>query len=181
MNPRQLENEIKILEEELNRKRVELNTIKRKQNERRIKREMSESMQIEQVNYIVNSIRNLFIDEDDDEVELCIVCYTNFPNITFYPCGHDKFCEGCYMRLENRRCPYCRTPIDSTDSDIINHGNNINHNNEIDDEFWEDRPVPHINILLDNHNNEIDDEVEIDNEFWEDRPVPHINILLDSF
>ena len=151
-----LDEEMNRKKEEMNRKQEKLNTIIIKRDERRIKREMSESMQIEQVNCIVDSIRNLFIIDDDDgseagdnEVELCVICYTNFPNITFYPCGHDNCCESCYMRLENRRCPYCRTPIDSTDSDIINHGNNINHNNEIDDEFWEDRPVPHINILLD--------------------------------
>ena len=149
MDPRQLENEIKILEEELNRKKEKLNTIKRKQNERRIKREMSESTQIEQVNSIVNSIRNLFI--IDDEVDLCAICYTNFPNITFYPCGHDNCCESCYMRLVNRRCPYGRTPIDSTDSDIINH--NIGNINIVDDDEDEIEVVDdEVNINIGNIN-----------------------------
>ena len=60
---------------------------------------------------IVYSIRNLFITDDDD---LCVVCYSNLPDITFYPCGHDNCCSVCYERL-NGKCPYCRSEIISTD------------------------------------------------------------------
>ncbi|MCG8430987.1 MAG: RING-HC finger protein [Candidatus Omnitrophica bacterium] len=151
--------EIIRLEEELLRKKEELNTII-KRDERRIKREMSESMQIEQVNSIVNSIRNLFIIDDDDE--LCTICYTNFSNITFYPCGHDNCCESCYMRLENRRCPYCRTPIDSTDSFRFRIGNNINHDNNI-------------NNIVDEFEFEVVDEIEDEIEV-----VDEVNININN-
>jgi hypothetical protein len=47
---------------------------------------------------IVYSIQNLFITEDDEE-DVCVVCYSNLQNITFYPCGHDKCCEACYLKV----------------------------------------------------------------------------------
>ena len=68
---------------------------------------------MEDISSIVNSIRNLFITEDDDD--LCVVCYSNLSNITFYPCKHDNCCESCYLQLTPKKCPYCRANITSTD------------------------------------------------------------------
>ena len=69
---------------------------------------------MEEILSIVNSIRNLFITGDEDNDDLCVVCYDNLRNITFYPCKHDNCCESCYLQLTPKKCPYCRADITST-------------------------------------------------------------------
>jgi hypothetical protein len=62
---------------------------------------------------IIYSIRNLFIDEDEDE--LSVVCYSRLPDI-FYPCNHEN-CFECYQKLNNK-CHFCRTVIKLTDRGV---------------------------------------------------------------
>ena len=69
---------------------------------------------MEEILSIVNSIRNLFITGDEDNDDLCVVCYVNLRNITFYPCKHDNCCERCYLQLTPKKCPYCRADIAAT-------------------------------------------------------------------
>ena len=73
---------------------------------------------MEEILSIVNSIRNLFITGDEDNDDLCVVCYDNLRNITFYTCKHDNCCERCYLQLTPKKCPYCRADIKSTDCDF---------------------------------------------------------------
>ena len=90
---------------------------------------------IVEVDDIVYSIRQLFVTEDEED--LCVVCYVNLPNITFYPCNHNNCCEGCYLQLE-KKCPYCRSPINSTDREV-DHVVPFQEVNflDLDDEEWE--------------------------------------------
>ena len=59
---------------------------------------------------VIISIRNLFITDDDDD-DLCTICYKNLPNITLLPCKHENICEGCLIQLNRFMCPYCRARI----------------------------------------------------------------------
>ena len=76
--------------------------------------------EIKEMENIVKSIRHLFITEEDED-NLCVVCYSNLPDITFYPCNHDNCCEACYLQLRTpKTCPYCRTRIVSTEDNFEN-------------------------------------------------------------
>jgi hypothetical protein len=63
----------------------------------------------------IYDIRNLFNENRETPTELddenCVVCYSNLSNVTFYPCNHDNCCEECYLELNTKNCPYCRTEI----------------------------------------------------------------------
>lgn len=48
--------------------------------------------------------------QQDDE--LCIVCIDRpSKECVFIPCGHQRFCLQCAMRLKGRPCPFCRTVV----------------------------------------------------------------------
>jgi hypothetical protein len=52
------------------------------------------------------------------EVEECIICYSETPNIILVPCGHLCCCAGCYKALQTsgnaKSCPICRRKVDTT-------------------------------------------------------------------
>jgi hypothetical protein len=52
------------------------------------------------------------------EVEECIICYSEAPNIILVPCGHLCCCMRCYKALETgsntKSCPICRRKVDIT-------------------------------------------------------------------
>ena len=41
----------------------------------------------------------------------CAVCFDALIDTGLHPCGHFALCRGCADRLDPRRCPICRTPI----------------------------------------------------------------------
>jgi hypothetical protein len=53
--------------------------------------------------------RPVHVDDSDDELALCIVCYEAPSGTALDPCGHDHFCEGCATQF--RTCPLCRAPL----------------------------------------------------------------------
>ena len=49
--------------------------------------------------------------DDDDESDLCGICFVNKANCVLLPCGHIFFCFPCktqYERSSAARCPKCR-------------------------------------------------------------------------
>lgn len=44
----------------------------------------------------------------------CALCLQEKQLIACVPCGHRIMCQACYNKLTDRRCPVCRTPIQST-------------------------------------------------------------------
>jgi len=52
------------------------------------------------------------------EVEECIICYSETPNIILVPCGHLCCCAECYKALQTggnaKSCPICRRKVDTT-------------------------------------------------------------------
>jgi hypothetical protein len=43
----------------------------------------------------------------------CVVCLQNGANYAFLPCGHVCCCSPCATQLVERKCPMCRTEINS--------------------------------------------------------------------
>ena len=49
--------------------------------------------------------------KDDEDKDICCICYQNKVSKLFIPCGH-RFCSSCSEILEqNKNCPYCRSEI----------------------------------------------------------------------
>ena len=44
-------------------------------------------------------------------INVCVVCLTNYSNILFSPCLHWCICEKCERSQSFRKCPYCRSKI----------------------------------------------------------------------
>ncbi|GMH65078.1 hypothetical protein TL16_g04115 [Triparma laevis f. inornata] len=55
--------------------------------------------------------------EEDEYVDLCIICLVNVPVAQMRPCIHSMICRECTRELMTRSqpCPICRKPIDSFD------------------------------------------------------------------
>jgi hypothetical protein len=55
--------------------------------------------------------------ETDDSDIMCIICCTYETNVIIEPCGHKCMCHKCYSDMSRvynqRKCPICRTPIDT--------------------------------------------------------------------
>mmetsp|Transcript_31228 Transcript_31228/g.50098 ORF Transcript_31228/g.50098 Transcript_31228/m.50098 type:complete len:1402 (+) Transcript_31228:1890-6095(+) len=49
--------------------------------------------------------------EDDEESNLCVVCFENKRDALFLPCGHIFLCMDCSKQLEKKVCPMCRKDI----------------------------------------------------------------------
>lgn len=64
------------------------------------------------------SIQEKYIDDN----EICILCFSNFRQIIFTPCGHKNICYLCFEKLNPKKvfvdlkCPYCN----KKDSGFIN-------------------------------------------------------------
>ena len=39
----------------------------------------------------------------------CIICLETKPNILFCDCGHRVLCDECFNKLDENKCPKCRT------------------------------------------------------------------------
>lgn len=49
-------------------------------------------------------------DNEQCEVQVCVVCRQNRRGIILLPCGHVCLCEACSARITDF-CPVCRTEI----------------------------------------------------------------------
>ncbi|XP_010556424.1 PREDICTED: E3 ubiquitin-protein ligase SPL1 [Tarenaya hassleriana] len=52
--------------------------------------------------------------EDVYNEKLCVICYEEWRNCFFVPCGHSATCRGCARKLmeaDTRVCPICRRVI----------------------------------------------------------------------
>ena len=49
------------------------------------------------------------------EEDTCVVCHSEKPSVTFFPCGHKVFCSDCQKTsIENNSkvgCPFCKQTI----------------------------------------------------------------------
>lgn len=45
------------------------------------------------------------------KVSTCLVCVYEKPNALIYPCGHLHYCLACAKKVNNNRCPTCRSEI----------------------------------------------------------------------
>ncbi|EFC45085.1 predicted protein [Naegleria gruberi] len=50
-------------------------------------------------------------ENDENEVEECIVCFSEPRDITILPCKHKCVCHECFSRID--KCPICRTNVRS--------------------------------------------------------------------
>ncbi|GMH69459.1 hypothetical protein TL16_g05164 [Triparma laevis f. inornata] len=69
------------------------------------------------------------VDDDEDDVDTCIVCLDDVANAKLHPCGQSATCKGCTEELMNlmEPCPLCRKRIAGMDigrwkSSIGEHG-----------------------------------------------------------
>lgn len=45
------------------------------------------------------------------DLEECVICLGNAPNIIFAPCGHLCSCSECFTKFKEKKCPICRGNI----------------------------------------------------------------------
>lgn len=54
------------------------------------------------------------ISSSKSDVDLCVFCYTDKPNIMIDKCGHGGVCKTCmlhYLKNDGAKCPFCKGPI----------------------------------------------------------------------
>jgi len=64
-------------------------------------------------------------DNDSNEVEECIVCFTEPREITLLPCKHKCVCHECFSRID--KCPICRSNVRSFISSSNTEGTSTEH------------------------------------------------------
>ncbi len=55
--------------------------------------------------------------KDDEDADLCKICFDARANCVLLPCGHIFFCSVCkdeYEKKSAKKCPNCRDPYEST-------------------------------------------------------------------
>lgn len=55
----------------------------------------------------------------EPEIDTCIVCLENKPEILFRACGHYVCCRSCVAQIESGACPQCRARISERDKTEI--------------------------------------------------------------
>lgn len=55
----------------------------------------------------------------NNESVLCTFCYTNQRNVLMKKCGHISICNICLDKLNDNRCPICRTPFTNADTELV--------------------------------------------------------------
>jgi len=48
-----------------------------------------------------------------DQEGICVVCMDRPRDVILKPCNHTACCAACFMRLESRKCPVCRTQAET--------------------------------------------------------------------
>lgn len=66
-----------------------------------------------QMKAVVEDIRKKFEPKDEDDPEVCSLCYENLPNVVFFPCYHGNVCRDCSLKFlqTNTHCPICRKRV----------------------------------------------------------------------
>ena len=54
-----------------------------------------------------------FSTQSIDPEDICVVCMDRRRDIALEPCGHTACCAACFMRLESKKCPVCRTQAEA--------------------------------------------------------------------
>jgi len=55
-------------------------------------------------------------EEEDEDDNLCIICFDNPITVKLEPCGHAKFCKCCGKDFVGKPCPLCRKTVAKTAS-----------------------------------------------------------------
>jgi SNF2 family DNA or RNA helicase len=80
---------------------------------------ISKMKRLENINSLQRATERLeFYNSSLNMEEECPICYDNVADAIANPCGH-KCCSGCWdkiIRFGSRKCPKCRTEIDSIDN-----------------------------------------------------------------
>ena len=56
------------------------------------------------------------VDETPDNT--CGICFDHYPNAILHPCKH-RICVNCHNHMYVKSCPYCRTPIEKCNYELI--------------------------------------------------------------
>ena len=76
-----------------------------------------------------NNIRQIPIEQADQQGAYCLICYNNPSNVIVRPCYHLAMCIACFQIYKDRtfehiECPCCRIEIDREDIIIVEYANN---------------------------------------------------------
>lgn len=55
------------------------------------------------------------LDDEDEDDDLCAICFTGPRDAVLLECGHGGICYSCArrcLRKKGRECPMCRAPVD---------------------------------------------------------------------
>jgi|SaaInlV_165m_DNA_1040744.scaffolds.fasta_scaffold06409_4 hypothetical protein len=64
-----------------------------------------------------SNISTIKCDDDENNENICNICYENKRNIRFIPCGHTIMCSDCFTKDDTYECPFCRTEL----TEIVNY------------------------------------------------------------
>lgn len=66
-----------------------------------------------QMKAAIADIRKKFEGNDEEEPEVCSLCYENPPNVVFFPCYHGNICRDCSLKFleTSTHCPICRKKV----------------------------------------------------------------------
>lgn len=59
------------------------------------------------------SLDNTSSSSSNDLDGICVVCMDRPRDVILKPCNHTACCAACFMRLESRKCPVCRTQAET--------------------------------------------------------------------
>ncbi|OLQ08288.1 Apoptosis inhibitor IAP [Symbiodinium microadriaticum] len=66
------------------------------------------------VTYRGNSRSTLNGEDEEEDSNLCAICFDKEKKVILKPCGHDQFCFSCALRV--RTCPLCRAALTSIEA-----------------------------------------------------------------
>jgi len=81
--------------------------------EDRLVKEEKLAIQKRRAGKLTKESRNIADAENIIQTGVCRVCYTNYIDTVFKPCGHQLVCMDCSTKV-GKLCPLCRATIDST-------------------------------------------------------------------
>ena len=68
---------------------------------------------INSIKRCIQSLKEYICDADDVEDGICVVCKTKNSTSACFPCGHLCLCQYCSPKVLDKKCPYCREPLES--------------------------------------------------------------------
>ena len=146
------------LHDELNNKKIELDSVKRM-----IMNEDTKKERIERIENQINEINSKITDIEIrlTEENACSICMDEVENKTVTKCGH-VYCFTCIMTWMTQgrsevKCPMCRTNIDINSINVIDDNKEEKEEEEIDLITWDDNfeigtiPILDSNSSFDNN------------------------------